>query len=115
MNNNVEALYVVEFGDAAGQQYTNGGVAVLETTRVFGGDSGYYYVGTFNIDKDQLSANIQVVRHDPAWQSAWGDKADNFSIILSGKITNNVIAGHMQRVGIDIQLPVRLTRKAELP
>jgi hypothetical protein len=46
----IEALYVVEFGDVAlgGQQYRNGGVAVLETNRIFGGDSGYYYVGTFS-------------------------------------------------------------------
>ena len=40
----IEALYVVEFGDVAigGQTYTywNGGVAVLETNRIFGGDSG---------------------------------------------------------------------------
>ena len=39
----IEGLYVVEFGDVAigGQTYTywNGGVAVLETNRIFGGDS----------------------------------------------------------------------------
>src|SRR6476619_975017 len=37
----IEALYVVEFGDVAigGETYTywNGGVAVLETNRIFGG------------------------------------------------------------------------------
>jgi hypothetical protein len=48
----------VEFGDVAlgGQLYRNGGVAVLETNRIFGGDSGYYYLGTYSIKDGQIEA-----------------------------------------------------------
>jgi hypothetical protein len=42
-----EGLYVVEFGDVGTAATRNGGVAVLETNRIFGGDSGYYYLGKF--------------------------------------------------------------------
>jgi hypothetical protein len=37
-------------------RYWNGGVAVLETNRLFGGDSGYYYLGNYTI-KDSQSSN----------------------------------------------------------
>ena len=53
-----EALYVVKFGDVAigGQTYTywNSGVAVLETNRIFGDDSGYYYLGNYTIKDTNL-------------------------------------------------------------
>ena len=63
----IEGLYVVEFGDVAigGQTYTywNGGVAVLETNRIFGGDSGYYYVGNYTIKDSQFEATVKIVTH----------------------------------------------------
>ena len=39
-----EALYLVEFGDIAASTFRNGGVAILEANRIFGGDGGYYYL-----------------------------------------------------------------------
>jgi T3SS negative regulator,GrlR len=60
-----EALYVVEFGDmAASGTYRNGGVIVLETGRVYGGDSGYYYVGTYSVKDGQLTGEVKVVKHN---------------------------------------------------
>ena len=41
----IESLYVAEFGDVDGLSFRNGGVVILETNRVFGGDSGYFYLG----------------------------------------------------------------------
>jgi hypothetical protein len=70
----IEGLYVVEFGDVAigGQTYTywNGGVAVLETNRIFGGDSGYYYVGNYTIQDSQFEATVKIVKHNPTWEDA---------------------------------------------
>jgi hypothetical protein len=58
----IAAIYVVEFGDVAigGQTYAywNGGVAVPETNRIFGGDSGYHYLGNYNIKDTQLTEAI---------------------------------------------------------
>jgi hypothetical protein len=51
---NLEALYLVEFGDVSGVDYQNGGVAVLETSRIFGGDSGYHYVGDYSAFGDHF-------------------------------------------------------------
>src|ERR1700726_641838 len=72
----IEGLYVVEFGDVAigGQTYTywNGGVAVLEANRIFGGDSGYYYVGNYTIKDSQFEATVKIVKHNPTWEDAFG-------------------------------------------
>ena len=66
----IEGLYVVEFGDVAigGQTYTywNGGAAVLETNRIFGGDSGHYYLGNYTIKDSQFEATVKIVKHNPA-------------------------------------------------
>jgi len=112
----LEALYVVEFGDVAASGFRNGGVAVLETSRVFGGDSGYFYLGNYEVDRGVMNAKLKVVKHNPAWANAFGDAANEFEVRLSGAINNGVINGHMERVDRPgIKLPIRLTRKAPLP
>ena len=107
------ALYAVEFGDAASGLYVNGGVAVLDGNRVFGGDSGFYYNGHFSIQDDQISATVKVTRHNPDWhQNAFADTAGSFTVQLRGKIKDGVMNGAMERNGV--QLPVRLTWKENL-
>src|SRR5258706_308137 len=75
----LESLYVIEFGDVAGQNYRNGGVVVLETNRVFGGDSGYYYVGPFSTDGQRIEATVKIIKHNPKWQDAFGTTAQSFT------------------------------------
>jgi hypothetical protein len=113
---NIEALYTVEFGDVAGPGYTNGGVAVLETNRVFGGDSGYYYLGKFAVAGLAIAATIEVVKHDPTWRDAFGDKAQRFSVKMSGTFSGDVMTGQMERLDKPGSiLPIRMTRRAPLP
>jgi hypothetical protein len=114
----IEALYVVEFGDVAlgGQTYRNGGVAVLETNRVFGGDSGYYYVGTYTIKDSRIDATVKVVKHNPTWVNAFGDASESFNIKIEGTVNNGVVQGFMERRDRPgLRLPVRLTWKEDLP
>jgi hypothetical protein len=111
-------LYVVEFGDVAlgGQQYWNAGVAVFETNRIFGGDSGYYYVGNYSVKGSQIDAQVKVVRHNPNWESAFGDASDSFNIKIQGTVNNGVIQGQMEQLDRPgLRLPVRLTWKENLP
>jgi hypothetical protein len=46
---NLEALYVAEFGDVAALDIENGGGAVLETNRISGCNGGYHYIGDYSI------------------------------------------------------------------
>lgn len=60
----VEALWTVRFGDGASDQELNGGVAVLETGRIFGGDSAYAYVGRYQVSGDELIGDLRVIMHN---------------------------------------------------
>jgi hypothetical protein len=114
----VEGMYVVEFGDVAlpGQATRNHGVAVLETNRIYGGDSGYYYVGTFTTKDGQIEATAKVVKHDPSWSNAFGDASIVFNITLKGTVSNGIIQGAMQRMDKPhFILPIKLTWKEALP
>jgi T3SS negative regulator,GrlR len=112
----VEALYVAEFGDVAGVGSWNGGVVVLETNRIFGGDSGYYYIGTFSIFGDCIEASARITKHNPSWANAFGDDATEFEIRVFGRIEGETIRANMERLDRPgFSLPLRLTRKAPLP
>lgn len=114
----IEALYVVEFGDVAtgGRTFRNGGVAVLETNRIFGGDSGYYYVGTYAVKDNKIEATARIVKHNPTWINAFGDGSPSFNVKMEGTVNNGVIQGSMERLDRSgMRLPIRLTWKESLP
>jgi hypothetical protein len=112
----IESLYVVEFGDVAGAGYRNGGVVILETNRVFGGDSGYYYLGDYEVFGHQFTASARVTKHNPVWANAFGDDAIQFEIRVFGLIKDEIILANMERVDRPgFSLPLRLIRRAALP
>lgn len=113
----IEALYVVEFADIlAPGKMRNGGVAVLETNRVLGGDSGYYYVGNYTIKDGQIDANVRIVKHNAVWANVFGDASQSFNVKMQGTVSNGVMNGHMERLDRPgMRLPVRLTWKEDLP
>ena len=112
----LEALYVVEFGDVCGIGYRNGGVAVLETNRIFGGDSGYHYIGEYSVFGDGFEASVRITKHNPSWVNAFGDDALQFEISVWGTIADGVIEAVMERIDRPgLRLPLRLTRKVALP
>jgi hypothetical protein len=112
----VEALYVAEFGDVIGASYRNGGVVVLKTNTIFGGDSGYYYTGTFSIFGDRIEASARITKHNPSWANAFGDDATQFEIRILGRIEGQTIVANMERLDRPgFSLPLRLIRKASLP
>src|SRR5712671_3312677 len=98
----IEGLYVVDFGDVAigGQTYTywNGGVAVLETNRIFGGDSGYYYLGNYTIKDSQFEATVKIVKHNPTWEDAFGSTSPSFNVKVQATANKGIIEGFVDRV-----------------
>jgi hypothetical protein len=112
----IESLYVVEFGDIGGLGYRNGGVVILETARIFGGDSGYYYLGDYSVFGDRFEASVRITKHNPAWCNAFGDDALQFDIRVLGNIEDEIITATMERTDRPgLSLPLRLSRKARLP
>ena len=73
----LEALWTVEYQDVS--NWVNGGVVVLETGRVFGGDGSFYYVGTFEPTSHGLSAEVRIVHYHGDRRTAFGDEARDFT------------------------------------
>lgn len=115
----VEALYVVHFGDVADPiGLVNGGVVVLETGRVFGGDSGYFYAGSYRVEGEALQGTATVERHNAGWQSVWGDEEQRFDIEFTGQRCDGgaVIEGRMRRLDMPSSfLPLMWFRMRDLP
>ena len=116
MAQKLEALYVAQFGDVAlGGHYRPGGVVVLTADRLLGGDSGYYYVGTYTVEDAALRARIKVVKHDPAAEDAFGDRGASFEVDIQLTIGDGRLEGAMERLDRPgLKLPVRLIRKEGL-
>jgi hypothetical protein len=112
----IESLYVAEFGDVTGVGFCNGGVVVLETNRVYGGDSGYFNLDDYSVFGDRFAASVLITKHNPLWANIFGDDALQFEIRVLGTIQNEVIEAIMERLDRPgTQLPLRLIRKAPLP
>ncbi len=78
-------LYKVAFQTPMGQ---GAGVVVIADGTVKGGDSGMYYVGTFQEVTDQFTATLHVQRHSnmAGVPSVFG--VDNVHLTLPGTSTN---------------------------
>ena len=114
----IEALYVIHFNDVSSSEMRNGGVIVLETRRGFGGDSGAFYVGSYEISGRMLRAKATVRFHDAEWENVWGDDAREFEVCFEGKCAhdNSEIIGKMWRTDKNnVPISVKLIRVADLP
>ena len=88
----------------------------METGRLFGGDAQYYYLGTYQATHDEINAKARIVHYEGPLHTAFGDDATDFTVELHGKREGDVINGQMYRTNNPQNvLPIRLTRRANLP
>lgn len=83
--NKFNGLWTVEFISTINR--TGKGILVLYNRRLFGGDSAYYYSGNYDINENQISGNIIVIRYEPFGISVFGDM-DSFKLSFSGQVDN---------------------------
>jgi hypothetical protein len=110
----LEGLWTVEFEVAGGWQ--NGGVLVFETGRLFGGDSNYYYLGTFGVAGEVITAELTSTHYQGPVGDAWGDAATELKVHAQARREGSGrIIGTMTRSGDSRQLRFRLTKRSDLP
>jgi hypothetical protein len=114
----VEALWTATFqveSPSPVEKWENGGVVVLETGQIFGGDSQYYYVGRFElVGNGELSGQMKVVHYHGERRSAFGDAGPTFEVEVHGKLTApDKMSGVMTRPGFG-NLAFRLTKREDL-
>lgn len=109
----IEALWTVEFISTKGN--FGAGVVVFETNRVFGGDVSYYYLGSYKVKNDEITAKIKVTHYFGPPSSIFGELKE-FTIHLSGKIDSPVMTarGYLEEKP-ELKIAARCTRRADLP
>ena len=111
----IEALYGIEFFS---NQFSEGyGVVVLETGRIFGGDSSFVYVGSYTINNGKITASVRCTNDRKTLQTVFNG-LDDYTLILSGQLDEQYQEFSLQGYIKDRPLKtisIKLTRRAELP
>jgi hypothetical protein len=107
----VDGFWTVQF---TGAEVYGSGVAVLANGKLFGGESGFYYIGSYEADGKVLKARVMIRNFDPAVQSGFGIVGDyemDVSAVLEGE---NMTGTAMITNQPQHSLGIRLTKKANL-
>ncbi len=111
----LEALWTIEFQTPGG--WVNEGIIVLETNRLYGGDSDFFYVGTYEVAGETLTADVHVRHYHGEQLTAFGDEATDFWVTLEARRDGDAMTGTIRRKDRpDLpELAARLTWRADLP
>jgi len=111
----LEALYGIEF--ISNNNNGGYGVVVLETERIFGGDSSFVFIGSYQTQNGELTANVKCTNDRKILQSIFGD-IDEFNLKLTGKPDGNyqefILHGYVVE-NPNMEISIKLKRRAELP
>jgi hypothetical protein len=93
---------------------STGGVAVFINGKVFGGDSGFTWVGSYTVRDQLIKARVNVHHFDPDTQSILGLEGD-YDMHLSGTLHGDTITGTaMVANQPQHTVAIRLEKRAEL-
>ncbi len=105
----MEGFWLVQF---QGVQGFGGGAVTLVHSKVFGGDSGFVYTGTYTAQDGNLSAKIHVKRSFPGAQSVMG--RDQFDLELKGTLQGDVITAKGTIPGTPLVFQAKLTKQGDI-
>ena len=117
MNASLEALWAVYYGDAADPDHFNGGVVVFESSRVFGGDSYFYYAGSYKASAKTICAQVKITHYSGHDVTAFGIQVrESLELQIQGRRDGNEIRGTMWPVDFPgNRLPIVLVHLEDLP
>ena len=84
-----EGLYKVEFKTQIGMGY---GVVLIRSGKLWGGDTGMFYIGSYTEDGNKIVANVAIDRHSRTAAiptSVFGVERAN--ITLTGVVSGDVV------------------------
>jgi T3SS negative regulator,GrlR len=113
----IDGFWTAEFASTEGS--FGGGVAFMQNGRIFGGDSGYSFVGTYELDKGDepsaMKAHLLVEPFIKDFPSIFRTTDVAYSIELLGSLTADVIIAQGFITDFpDLRLSAKLTRKVRL-
>jgi hypothetical protein len=91
------------------------GILVFEKGRIVGGGNRHFSSGGYRFSENEVVAEIDVHYFGPP-RTMFGETAESFSSVLTGKLTEETIEGTIKRPDRPhYELLVRLTRRMDLP
>jgi hypothetical protein len=89
-------------------------VIVLANRKVFGGETGFYYLGTYDSDGTMIKARVVVRNFDPNMPSGFGIPGD-YEMDVSAMLQGDEMAGTAVVTGYpQYSLGIRLAKKADM-
>lgn len=109
----VEGIWTGELYGPYG--WENSGVYVLENGLILGGSNRHYSSGRYKIADGKFKAEIDVHYYGPP-RAIFGTKEENFTIELSGELSDDVIEAEIVRHDRpQYNVEYRLTRRMNIP
>lgn len=106
----MEGFWTIQF---TGVQGWGTGVVTLVGGRVFGGDSGFLYTGSYTQQGDALNARVHVKQYLAGVPNVMG--LNEFDLELTGKLQGNKIAATGSIPGTPLRLNGSLVKQGDLP
>jgi len=94
--------------------WENRGIFVFENGRVISGDNRQYSTGSYGVSADRVTAELDVYYYGPP-RTAFGEKSEEFSLVLAATVQGDVIDGTVNRPDKkNFKLRCRLTKRMGL-
>jgi hypothetical protein len=108
----LDGFWTAEFGSSAG--VFGGGVAVLQNGKLYGGDGGYFYVGTYSFKEKEFHATLEIAPFIEDYPSVFKTVNQKITLELIGSIIdNNQLRAQGYSKGMpNVSFGVKLTRRA---
>jgi hypothetical protein len=108
----VDGFWIVQYEGLKGK---GSGVAVFVKGKIFGGDSGSTFIGTYLVDAATVKARVKIHNYMPGVASVIGMEGD-YDLDVSGTVEGEVIKGTGSPAGHQVAgMALRMTRIGKLP
>jgi hypothetical protein len=96
-------------------QFVSGGVVVFVGSKIFGGDNGFTWMGTYQESGNLVKARVAVHKFDATIESIMVGVPDDYEMQFSGNVEGDVITGTAIVSGQpQYSLGILLSKKANL-
>lgn len=108
----VDGFWIAQF---TGKEIYGTGVVLFSNGKVFGGETGFYYIGTYEADGKVVKARVMIRNFDPSIPSGFGIPGD-YEMDVSALLQDDTTMAGTAMIANQPHhsLGIRLSKKANL-
>lgn len=115
----VEGLWLLRTSQNDSAELLAPSVITLETDRLFGGDSAYFYVGDYRVEQGKITGSALVRTHTvtPELENVFGVAGPiEHTVRFAGVVAENILEGEMESsLQPGLSLRWQMQKVADLP